>query len=115
MMNSKLTRRHALTGVLLSGTALMLSGTPLRAQTRAAGGASGGTAGAAPAGNALTAPWTGPFGGVPAWDKLDIDLFPGAFTEAMDEYRQQFATITTPKSLKPSASAAWRPRPPTSC
>ena len=91
MMNSKLTRRHALTGVLLSGTALMLSGTPLRAQTRAAGGSARGAA--ATAGNALTAEWTGPFGGVPAWDKLDIDLFPGAFTEAMDEYRRQFTAI----------------------
>ena len=35
--------------------------------------------------NPLTQGWTGPFGGVPAWDKMNPELFPDAFTEAMGD------------------------------
>ena len=56
------------------------------------------TASAAPAAapastNPLTAPYAGPYGGVPAWDQLNPELFPAAFTEAMDEYRTQAAAV----------------------
>ncbi|HMJ13654.1 MAG TPA: hypothetical protein VK524_19690, partial [Polyangiaceae bacterium] len=30
--------------------------------------------------NPLLAPWTGPYGGVPPWDKLKLEGIPGAFT-----------------------------------
>ncbi|NCP11095.1 MAG: M3 family metallopeptidase [Sphingomonadales bacterium] len=36
-------------------------------------------------GNPLLAEWTGPFEGVPPWDKLDAELFPSAFEAAMAE------------------------------
>lgn len=43
--------------------------------------------------NPLTAAWTGPFGGVPAWDRLDAEQFPAAFEEAMADYRREVAAI----------------------
>ena len=33
----------------------------------------------APAANPLIAPWTGPYGGVPPWDKVKPELFPAIF------------------------------------
>jgi peptidyl-dipeptidase Dcp len=55
------------------------------------------TASAAPATvastNPLTAPYTGAYGGVPAWDRLDPEHFPAAFTEAMDECRTEAHAI----------------------
>lgn len=39
--------------------------------------------------NPLTAEWTGPFGGVPAWDQMRVEDFPVAFDEAMAEYRRE--------------------------
>lgn len=39
--------------------------------------------------NPLTAEWTGPFGGVPAWDQMRVEDFPAAFDEAMAEYRRE--------------------------
>ncbi len=44
-------------------------------------------------GNPLLAPWTGPFGGVPPWDLVTPDLFPGAFTAALAEERAEIAAI----------------------
>jgi peptidyl-dipeptidase Dcp len=32
----------------------------------------------------LLAPWTGPYGGVPPWDKLDVAAFPAAFTLGLE-------------------------------
>ncbi|MDX2209695.1 MAG: M3 family peptidase, partial [Sphingopyxis sp.] len=46
-----------------------------------------------PAGNALTANWTGPYGGVPPWDKMRPDLFPDAFTAAMAEVKADVDAI----------------------
>ena len=43
--------------------------------------------------NPLTAEWTGPYGGVPAWDKLDVEQFPAAFEEAMADMRREFTAI----------------------
>lgn len=53
---------------------------------------------AAPAGPAssrspLTAPWSGPYGGVPPWDKVQASDFPAAFTAAFDEYRAEIKAI----------------------
>ena len=43
--------------------------------------------------NPLTAEWTGPYGGVPAWDRLDIERFPAAFEEAMADMRADVAAV----------------------
>lgn len=40
----------------------------------------------APAANPLLAPWTGPYGGVPPWDKVKPELFPAAFEAALAEH-----------------------------
>ncbi|WP_164116295.1 M3 family metallopeptidase [Sphingorhabdus sp. Alg239-R122] len=48
-----------------------------------------------PAGNILTEEWTGPFEGVPAWDKLDAELFPVAFEASMAEVKRQFEVVVT--------------------
>jgi peptidyl-dipeptidase Dcp len=42
---------------------------------------------------ALTAPWSGPYGGVPPWDKVKAADFPAAFTAAIEEYRREIAAI----------------------
>ena len=43
--------------------------------------------------NPLLAEWTGPYGGVPPWDKVRPDLFPEAFQFAIDEQRREFLAI----------------------
>lgn len=43
--------------------------------------------------NPLTAEWTGPYAGVPAWDRMNIEDFPAAFEEAMAEYRAEAYAI----------------------
>ena len=43
--------------------------------------------------NPLLAEWTGPFGGVPAWDKVKPELFPEAFQFAIDEQRAEYQAI----------------------
>ncbi|MET4896682.1 M3 family metallopeptidase [Sphingomonadaceae bacterium jetA1] len=47
----------------------------------------------APATNPLLAPWTGPYGGVPPWDKVKPDLFPAAFEAALAERKQDYDRI----------------------
>ncbi len=42
-----------------------------------------------PSANPLTAEWTGPHGGVPAWDRMNVEDFPAAFAEAMEDYRRE--------------------------
>nr|WP_260581894.1 M3 family metallopeptidase [Sphingopyxis sp. PET50] len=44
-------------------------------------------------GNPLLAPWTGPYEGVPPWDKLDPELFPDAFQKAMDETKAEVQAV----------------------
>lgn len=47
-----------------------------------------------PAGqNPMLAPWTGPYEGVPPWDKLDPELFPDAFRKAMDEVKAEVQAV----------------------
>ncbi len=43
--------------------------------------------------NVLLAEWTGPFAGVPPWDKVRPDLFPQAFQFAIDEQRREVLAI----------------------
>ena len=43
--------------------------------------------------NPLLADWTGPYGGVPAWDKYSPSQFGEAFTFAIDEQRREIAAI----------------------
>ncbi|WP_033074672.1 M3 family metallopeptidase [Sphingopyxis sp. MWB1] len=49
--------------------------------------------------NPLTAEWTGPYEGVPPWDKLDPELFPDAFEKAMAATRAEVqAVIDNPEA-----------------
>src|SRR5688572_6595997 len=43
--------------------------------------------------NPLTAPWPGPYGGVPPWDQLRPELFPEAFRLALAEERADVDAI----------------------
>jgi peptidyl-dipeptidase Dcp len=43
--------------------------------------------------NILLADWTGPYDGVPPWDKVRPDLFPQAFQFAIDERRREVLAI----------------------
>ena len=44
---------------------------------------------------AMLQDWTGPYGGVPAWDKVKVEDFVPAFMAAMDDSRAQLAKITS--------------------
>jgi peptidyl-dipeptidase Dcp len=46
---------------------------------------------------ALLAEWTGPYDGVPPWDKVKVADFPAAFQAAMDEAKAEFEAIVTAK------------------
>ena len=63
-----MTRQLAL---LMAGSALLSACTPATTSTETMASTDT-TATPAPSGNPLTADWTGPYGGVPAWDKLDV-------------------------------------------
>ncbi|HMO74954.1 MAG TPA: M3 family metallopeptidase [Sphingopyxis sp.] len=43
--------------------------------------------------NPMLAEWTGPYEGVPPWDKLDPELFPDAFQKAMDEVKAEVQAV----------------------
>lgn len=43
--------------------------------------------------NPLLAEWTGPFEGVPPWDKLDPELFPDAFPKAMAAVKAEVQAV----------------------
>ena len=45
--------------------------------------------------NVLLAPWTGPYGGVPPWDKVKPELFAPAFDAAIAERRAEIRRIAT--------------------
>ncbi|MCW2368642.1 M3 family metallopeptidase [Sphingobium sp. B11D3D] len=65
----------------LSAVALALS-TPLAAQKA----------------ETITAPWTGLYGGVPAWDKVDPAAFPAAFEAVMASVKAQFEGVLANKA-----------------
>jgi len=43
--------------------------------------------------NPLLQPWTGPYEGVPPWDKMTPDLFPDAFTKGMAEVKAEVQAV----------------------
>ena len=43
--------------------------------------------------NVLLADWTGPYEGVPPWDKVAPALFPQAFQFAIDEQRREYQAV----------------------
>jgi peptidyl-dipeptidase Dcp len=43
--------------------------------------------------NTITAPWTGPYDGVPAWDKVKVEDFPAAFRAMMADVKGHFETV----------------------
>ena len=45
--------------------------------------------------NPLTRPWSGPHGGVPAFDQVKVEHFVPALNEAMDAYRKEIAAIAS--------------------
>ncbi|MDX2235443.1 MAG: M3 family metallopeptidase [Hyphomonadaceae bacterium] len=47
----------------------------------------------APAANPLLAAWTGPYGGVPPWDQVKPELFPGAFEASFAQLRAEVDAI----------------------
>nr|WP_241823587.1 M3 family metallopeptidase [Sphingomonas sp. Sph1(2015)] len=62
----------------------------------------------APAANPLIAPWTGPYGGVPPWDKVKPELFPAAFEAALAERRAEYDRIAN-NPAKPSFANTFVP------
>ncbi|MDR6115409.1 MULTISPECIES: M3 family metallopeptidase [unclassified Sphingomonas] len=62
----------------------------------------------APATNPLLSPWTGPYGGVPPWDKVKPELFPAAFEAALAERRQEYDRIANDPA-KPSFANTFVP------
>ena len=83
-------KRHI--ALLMAGSAMLSACTPATTSTDTMASTDT-TVTPAPSGNPLTAEWTGPYAGVPAWDKLDVEQFPAAFEEAMAEYRAEVAAI----------------------
>ncbi|WP_227340186.1 MULTISPECIES: M3 family metallopeptidase [Sphingopyxis] len=74
--------------MLLASSALFMgySSMTLAAETAAPAAARAET-------NPLLAEWTGPYEGVPPWDKLDPELFPEAFEKAMAEYKAEVQAV----------------------
>jgi peptidyl-dipeptidase Dcp len=48
--------------------------------------------------NPVVAPWTGPYGGVPPWDKAKPELFPDAFEGALAQQRTEIDAIAAETS-----------------
>jgi peptidyl-dipeptidase Dcp len=75
--------------IMLASTAMMMGYSQMSTAVAAEPAAK-----TAPAGqNPMLAPWTGPYEGVPPWDKLDPELFPGAFQKAMDEVKAEVQAV----------------------
>ncbi len=78
----------SVSGAILLATASFLSILPAAAQTPAAAPAAA-TVDPAP----MIDTWTGPFDGVPQWDKVTPAMFPAAFEQGMAEARAAFAKV----------------------
>lgn len=73
--------------LLASAAALALGGTAANAtQTQPVANTA--------ASNILLQDWTGPYGGVPAFDKVTPEMFPAAFQAGIDAQRAEIAAIT---------------------
>ena len=85
--------------LLASVAALALGGCATMEQQSPMGSAevperSEATANVAVPDNILLAEWTGPYDGVPPWDKVKVTDFPEAFQFAIDEQRREIAQLT---------------------
>ena len=93
--------------LLASAAALAASGVvtllPATAQTTAAKAAQ------PAADNPLLADWSGPYAGVPPFDRVRPELFPPAFQAAIDERRREVAAIANnPRARRPSPTPSRR-------
>ena len=86
---------HRSLSMLLASTALFAgyAGMDSRTPATATEPATAPAASAPARGNPLLAPWTGPYEGVPPWDKLDPELFPDAFEKAMAETKAEVQAV----------------------
>ncbi|HZB26122.1 MAG TPA: M3 family metallopeptidase, partial [Vicinamibacterales bacterium] len=75
--------------LLLAGALALNSAVVLNQQTASSASP------AAAASNPVLAAWTGPYGGVPPWDKAKPELFPAAFEAALAEQRAEIAAIAS--------------------
>ena len=73
--------------ILASAAALLLSGVAMTAVANAKNTA------ATAAEPVLLREWTGPYDGVPAWDKVRVAEFPAAFQAAMNDSRAEFEAM----------------------
>jgi peptidyl-dipeptidase Dcp len=78
---------------LLASTALMTGCTTMNQTATAEAPAAPPAAAPVPSNNPLVAKWTGPYEGVPPWDKMKPDLFPEAFERAMAEVKAEVDAI----------------------
>src|SRR3546814_1110708 len=86
--------------IRLASTAMMVGYSQMTIATAAEPTAAAKPAATVPAGaNPLLAPWTGPYEGVPPWDKMDPELFPDAFVKGMAETKAEVqAEIDNPEA-----------------
>jgi peptidyl-dipeptidase Dcp len=86
--------------LLLGACALAIGATPAAAASAKPASAKPAPAAAKakPAANPLLAPWKGPHGGVPAFDKVKVEHFKPAFDAAIAENRREIAAIANNKA-----------------
>jgi peptidyl-dipeptidase Dcp len=83
--------------IFVASLTLLLSGVAMPALADAAAASTHSEAKIARAEPVLLAEWTGPYDGVPPWDKVKVADFPAAFQAAMDEAKAEFEAIVTAK------------------
>ncbi|KTE23803.1 peptidase M3 [Sphingopyxis sp. H071] len=74
---------------LLASTVLLMGYSPMTIAAETATKPAAAEAGA----NPMLQPWTGPYEGVPPWDKLDPELFPDAFAKGMAEVKAEVQAV----------------------
>ena len=79
--------------ILLGGAAVLAIGAASFAVLPAEADAQAASANAAVPNNPLLTPWSGPYEGVPPWDKVKPELFPSAFPFAIAELEREAAAI----------------------
>lgn len=75
--------------MLLASTAFLMGYSPMTSATETAAPAPAATTDA----NPMLQPWTGPYEGVPPWDKMDPELFPDAFTKGMAQVKAEVQAV----------------------
>jgi len=74
---------------LLASTVLLMGYSPMTFAAETATKPAAAEAGPHP----MLQPWTGPYEGVPPWDKLDPELFPDAFAKGMAEVKAEVQKV----------------------